>query len=149
MVLSVFSSFVSSLRHCRCHFADAQIVTGEPVIDSAADLLVAHFVEATSTRTKTSRKKSGICLHIPLVGLANGVSGLPWAVEWLACRIRMSLKGALLMLRYVQIVFVWEQSRLRGVRPNELRRPHTIIGNCKDILDVCQGFLDFRQHVRA
>lgn len=81
-----------SLTHGRSRWSDLQILEKEPYIDGDDNEEYDSFLECGSQHTKTSnssraRRKS----LTPIVCLARGISGKPWARSWLAERRRLGL----------------------------------------------------------
>lgn len=71
------------LLHVRGRFSDVYHCQTEPFIDKASSGV--SFFEVPVLDTKVSRRdKRRKCM--PLVGLARGLTGLPWAEEWLRLR---------------------------------------------------------------
>ena len=74
----IMSGNTVALLHVRGRFSDVYHCQSEPFMDGI-------FFEVPVLDTKVSRRdKKRKCL--PLVGLSRGLSGLPWAEEWLRLR---------------------------------------------------------------
>lgn len=82
------------LVHARMRWSDLAKVSQEPFLDLDASGI--GFVESTaqSQLLKSGRSKKRRGLAVPLVGLAEGVGGRPWASTWLGLRLRAGLDAA-------------------------------------------------------
>ena len=65
--------------HVRCRYSDMMWVSIEPQIEGP-------YLEAATHKHKTSNLQGRQNKWLPLAGLAEGVSGLPWAASWLKAR---------------------------------------------------------------
>jgi hypothetical protein len=71
----------------RARHMDAQYVFEEPVVDGP-------YLEAVTSRTKTSNAKGKRRKKLTLVGLAQGLADRQWAVAWITLRQQLALSAA-------------------------------------------------------
>ena len=85
--------FALFCTHTRARCADAAKIVSEPQVDTCEedDGYNFSFVEATTTgeAMKTGNSAAKANFSFPLVGLAKGLSGEPWAESWLEIRERL------------------------------------------------------------
>ena len=76
------------LVHTRSRHMDAIRITAEPVLDEfQGSGFIETATKAELTKNGQTAKRRGAIVSI--VGLSRGVSGLPWAAEWLAARTKL------------------------------------------------------------
>ncbi len=102
----VFSGFLCMAVHCRLRFLDAARIDAEPTIEGDGPTA---FVEARCRVHKGSNRPRARGLDLPAAGMAVGLTGEPWAEEWLNLRARMGLNaesdGALMLKPLASGVF--------------------------------------------
>ena len=83
--------------HARTRCSDTAKVTAEPTLDLSTDLgkeLFSYIETVTSgDAIKTGNTVKKARLAIPMVGLAYGISGEPWAEAWLDIRTTLGLNA--------------------------------------------------------
>ena len=86
----IVAGFILWMVHGRLRFGDAVRVQKEPVLDVVEG---AGYVETAAEfgRYKTGYGKKKVGKLLPLVAIATGVSGLPWADAWLQLRQQCGL----------------------------------------------------------
>ena len=80
----MFIGFVLFMVHTRARYADAMAVSLEPEIDG-------DWLESATSEYKQANQPHRRSKWLFLVGPACGVSGKPWAREWLDLRKRFGL----------------------------------------------------------
>ena len=82
---AVMAGTFAFLCHARARYSDLVRVQTEPTLDVSGGQ---GYIEtkATSEHMKTGRAKKRRRREVPIVGLAFGVLGAPWAEAWLAAR---------------------------------------------------------------
>ena len=75
------------LLYARSRHWDSQFVISEPSIEG-------RYVEASTSRTKTSNRRGRRNKALVLVGVAKGLLPQPWACAWLALRKEVSLSAS-------------------------------------------------------
>ena len=81
----ILSGNAAALTHWRARFSDVFLCSGEPVLDEFEDK-PGYFeigVQETKVTKKDKKRKT-----LPLAGHSRGVSGLPWAREWIRLRVK-------------------------------------------------------------
>ena len=86
----ILSGDFAALIHVRGRFSDVYHCQTEPTLDVVEG---AGFFEIPVTDTKVSRR-SKLRKVLPLTGHAFGLTGLPWAAEWLKIRKQCGLDAA-------------------------------------------------------
>jgi hypothetical protein len=82
----IVGGYMLFLLHTRCRWSDGMHVSEEPTLE---DL----WLEARTAHYKTSSAKGRKGKWLPLVGYASGISGLPWAANWLQVRSAAGLRA--------------------------------------------------------
>ena len=83
----IFAGFCVLLVHLRSRFGDGMHICVEPFVDGH---LVEAFVSTTKTSNRINRRRRLLCM----VGFAFGVSGQPWAANWLRAREAEGLEAS-------------------------------------------------------
>eukprot|EP00971_Amphidinium_carterae_P327007 6458141-Amphidinium_carterae.1 len=73
--------------HSCCRFSDGLKLSSEPVVEG-------RFFEATTEFHKTAKVRNSGRRMLPLVGLSEGVSAVPWCEAWLRAREQQGLKAS-------------------------------------------------------
>ena len=106
----IMSGNLAALAHWRARASDVRRCRGEPFLDiNSAGV---GYVEIGAMETKTTKRDKRRRV-LPLVGHADGVSGLPWARRWLELRKAAGLDctgGPLLVS--IMADGTWTKSRL-------------------------------------
>ena len=135
--MAIFRGFVLWVTHTRTRFGDSAKIAGEPVLDLDSD--DTGYIEASaewgSHKTGYSLRKAGKSL--PLVAIAEGLTGMPWAKAWLAMRVLEGLHAKADGTLMPEILADWTlgQSRMKTEAGAELLRRDLELYGCRNTED--------------
>ena len=109
----VLAGLLAFLTHARARFGDVHVCDDEPFLD--VDSSGRGFIELRVHETKVTNRPNRRRKLLPLVALAIGVTGKPWAAEWLKLRkeVGLSAKGGPLVPA-ISASGVFTKGRLRS-----------------------------------
>ena len=92
---AAIAGFIAMLVHTRSRNKDLSRVTKEPTLDLTEDGSAGYIeTDTTGDATKSGNTAKKARLALPIVGLALGLSGEPWAEAWLQIRCLVGLDAA-------------------------------------------------------